>query len=159
TVGVDLEVTDTFTGEVKHYASPVNEGFLPIQDTQAFGFCPTATPTPTVTPTATLTSTPTPTPTQSPSHTPLATRTHAPTRTATPAFTRTATPTLTPTPGMYAQVTITSYGGFTPNVVTIRSGGTVEWVWAAGAQNRSTTSGSGPFGCGCNPRTHLCSRK
>src|SRR5439155_17316 len=60
-------------------ARPLGPAFLPIQDTAAFAFCPTATPTPTVTPTPTATPTPTPTvrrgtptrtPTPRPFHTP-----------------------------------------------------------------------------------------
>jgi hypothetical protein len=49
TVGVELKVTDTLTGEVKTYVNPIGSPLLPIQDTSAFSFCPT--PTPTSTPT------------------------------------------------------------------------------------------------------------
>ncbi len=42
TVGVRLKVTDTFTSEVKTYSNTLGTAFLPIQDTAAFSFCPTA---------------------------------------------------------------------------------------------------------------------
>ncbi len=68
TVGVHVKVTDTFTHGIRVYDNLVGVPFVPIQDTNAFAFCPTSTPTPTLTltPTATitLTSTPTPTPTR-----------------------------------------------------------------------------------------------
>jgi len=82
TVGVHVQVTDTFTGETKAYDSAAGSPFFPIQDTNAFAFCPTKTPTPTITPTPTATLTPTPTSTPS---------------TITSTRTRTPRPTLTPT--------------------------------------------------------------
>jgi plastocyanin len=57
-VGVQLRVTDTFTGEVKNYSSASGTPFPPIQDLAAFAFCPTPTPTPTATATPTPTATP-----------------------------------------------------------------------------------------------------
>ncbi|MEP6801645.1 MAG: hypothetical protein ABJC07_06900, partial [Acidobacteriota bacterium] len=39
-VEVMLTVTDTQTGAVKTYVNPANTAFLPIQDTTAFGTCP-----------------------------------------------------------------------------------------------------------------------
>jgi plastocyanin len=59
-VGVQIRVTDTYTGEVKVYTNPLGTPFVPVQDTGAFAFCPTPTPTPTVTPTPTRTPTRTP---------------------------------------------------------------------------------------------------
>jgi plastocyanin len=40
-VGVQINVTDTLTGELKTYANLLGTSFLPIQDTAAFAFCPT----------------------------------------------------------------------------------------------------------------------
>jgi hypothetical protein len=79
-VGVHIIVTDTFTHGIRVYDNPVGIAFVPIQDTNAFGFCPTATPT------ATLTSTPstTSTPTASPSSTPTPTQTRTPNSTHRP---------------------------------------------------------------------------
>ena len=34
TVGVQLKVTDTFTGETRNYTNPLGTLFLPIQDTR-----------------------------------------------------------------------------------------------------------------------------
>jgi hypothetical protein len=73
TVGVELKVTDTLTGEVKTYVNPIGSPLPPIQDTSAFSFCPT--PTPTSTPTEIST----PFPTRTPSSTPTATPTTTPT--------------------------------------------------------------------------------
>jgi hypothetical protein len=39
TVGVELRVTDTRTGEIRTYSNPVGAPFLPIQDTAAFSQC------------------------------------------------------------------------------------------------------------------------
>ena len=39
-VQVDLTVTDTLTGAVKHYVNPQGTAFQPIQDTSAFSTCP-----------------------------------------------------------------------------------------------------------------------
>jgi plastocyanin len=51
-VGVRVRVTDTLTGDVRTYSSPVNAPFAPIQDTRSFATCASRTPTPTPTPTA-----------------------------------------------------------------------------------------------------------
>ncbi len=122
TVGVHIKVTDTFTHGIHIYDNPVGIPFVPIQETNAFAFCPTSTPTPTLTltPTATITSTSTPTPT--------------PTRAQ-----RTSTPTPTSIPNL---VTINYGGFFAPHTITVHRGDTVEWVWATGALSRSTTSGT-----------------
>jgi plastocyanin len=163
-VGVELRVTDTFTGEVKTYTNPVRTPFLPIQDTGAFAFCPTPTPTQTPTPTRTATRT----------RIPTDTRTPTPTRTHTRTPTQTRTPTVTPTPSLAATVVVsqnsrttttcrrsipncrnpfycaahsickqtTTVPGsyfFNPDPVRIRVGGTVTWTWSG---SHSTTSGS-----------------
>jgi hypothetical protein len=39
-VGVDLTVTDTFTGQVRTYHSATGVAFQPVLDTGAFGACP-----------------------------------------------------------------------------------------------------------------------
>ena len=39
-VRVDIEVTDTATGETKTYTNPLNQPFAPIQDTSGFDTCP-----------------------------------------------------------------------------------------------------------------------
>jgi hypothetical protein len=39
-VEVDLEVTDTWTGQTRTYQSPLGTAFAPIQDTAAFAACP-----------------------------------------------------------------------------------------------------------------------
>lgn len=39
-VRVDIEVTDTETGEIKTYVNPLNQPFEPIQDTSGFDTCP-----------------------------------------------------------------------------------------------------------------------
>jgi hypothetical protein len=134
TVGVQLRVTDTFTGEMRNYASPLGSSFLPIQDTAAFAFCPTPTPTPTPTPS--------PTPTVTPSE--------RPTRSRTPRHTP------TPTPGprvltvpLGCTVTLVRCGPpfprhfstsceFSPRPIHIRVGDTINWVWTSGVH--STTS-------------------
>ena len=116
TVGVDLKVTDTFTGEVRTYSNSLGTAFRPIQDTAAFSFCATPTKTPT----------PTPTPTPPSAETPRSTPTPMPTRT--PA----------------AQVSI-SYDNFSPSIVHIHAGDVVEWVWPGDRppyEQHSTTSGS-----------------
>ena len=38
-VRVDIEVTDTETGESKTYVNPQNQPFAPIQDTEGFDTC------------------------------------------------------------------------------------------------------------------------
>lgn len=38
-VRVDIEVTDTVTGDIKNYVNPLNQPFRPIQDTQGFDTC------------------------------------------------------------------------------------------------------------------------
>ena len=120
-VGVVLQVTDTFTGEVKTYTNVAGSPFAPIQDTSAFAFCPTPTPTPTVTPTAT------------------STRTRKPLHTATP------TPSQTPR----APVHVVNVGScrilsgrlpcFQPNQIHVRRGDDVLWMWTG---THSTTSGN-----------------
>jgi hypothetical protein len=137
TVGVQLQVTDTFTGEVRTYANPLGTAFLPIQDTAAFSFCPT----PTETPTPTLT----PTPTSTPTVTPTPTRTPRPTRTRTPR------PTPTPTPLPAVRINVTGLS-FSPSSVTVHVGDRVEWVWAA-AGLHSTTSGTCTGFCHGSPCT------
>jgi plastocyanin len=130
-VGVHLRVTDTFTGEVRTYDNPLGVPFLPIQDTAAFAFCPTATPTPTVTPTRTPTI-------------PRGT----PTRTYTPRQTHTPTPTATRTPGP-GQVQIGVQ--FSPASITVHVGDRVTWIWAS-SSSHSTTSGTClSHGTGCSP--------
>jgi plastocyanin len=57
-VGVRIRVTDTATGDVRTYSSPVNALFAPILDTHAFATCASASPSPTPTPTTTATPTP-----------------------------------------------------------------------------------------------------
>jgi plastocyanin len=136
TVGVQLRVTDTFTGEIRTYTNPLGVPFFPIQDTAAFAFCPTATPTPTVTPT------PTGTPTRTPT-----------VRRGTPTPTRTPTPTPTRTP-VRGQVQIGF--GFSPASITVHAGDTVTWVWLEGLiSRRSTTSGTCPSPL--SPPAYLCS--
>jgi len=39
-LGVTMTVYDTLTGRTRHYSSPVNRPFAPIQDTEAFEVCP-----------------------------------------------------------------------------------------------------------------------
>ena len=39
-VGVTVTVTDTKTGAVKTYNSPINKTFAPVLDTSAFATCP-----------------------------------------------------------------------------------------------------------------------
>lgn len=39
---VDIEVTDTATGDIKHYVNPPNQPFAPIQDTEGFDTCSAA---------------------------------------------------------------------------------------------------------------------
>jgi len=80
TVGVQLKVTDTFSGEARTYTNPAGTSFPPIQDTSTFAFCPTPTNTPTQptpTPVLTATSTRTPVPivtlTSRPTYTPVLT--------------------------------------------------------------------------------------
>ena len=140
TVGVQVRVTDTFTGEVRNYANSVGTKFLPIQDTSAFSFCPTATPTkaPTETPTPTLTPTPTPmlVNTQRPTHTPRPTATRAPTRTP-----QVHTVTL----GCITAFCETHVGTLCAvnfpgsSTIHIRVGDTINWVWSS--RIHSTTSG------------------
>ncbi len=126
-VRVQLEVTDTFTGEIRTYTNPLGAPFLPIQDTSAFSFCPTptATPTPTVTPTGT----PTPTPT--------ATRTPRPVRSPPPTPTP---PVPTPGPGL-VRAGCRSTCSFSPSTVYVAAGGAVHWFMFAQGPH-STTSGS-----------------
>ena len=175
TVGVQVRVTDTFTGEVRNYASPLGARFLPIQDTAAFSFCPTATPTsaPTETPTPTLTPTPTPIP--------QATRSPRPTGTPRP------TPTLTPTPQVHtvSLVCVSEscndnkgahciFNFPSPSTIHIRVGDTVNWDWSHGIHSitwgaplpmailtrvlrpgrscsRTRSHGLGPFHYYCSP--------
>jgi plastocyanin len=132
-VGVELRVTDTFTGEVKTYSSASGTAFPPIQDLSAFAFCPTPTPTPTATPTPT--STPTPevivnTPRAGPTTTP-------------PAGAKSYTVTFG---------TCTLFGKrfpcFSPRLIHVRRGDLVRWSLPAG---HSTTSGTCPSTTGCVP--------
>ncbi len=153
TVGVQLRVTDTFTGDVRTYDKTPGDAFLPIQDTAAFAFCPTPTPTSTSTPTSTPTLTPTRTPTPTFTRTPTATRTS--TATSTPTLTPTPTITPTPTPGaaLVRAVCPTmepldagslSFGcRFLPQTIHIRVGESVRWTLTPQRRgNHSTTSGS-----------------
>lgn len=39
-VRVDIQVTDTQTGQVRTYTNPQGQAFLPVQDTSAFATCP-----------------------------------------------------------------------------------------------------------------------
>jgi plastocyanin len=131
TVGVQMKVTDTFTGEIRTYANALGASLQPIQDTSAFSFCPT--PTPTSTPIQTPT--PTPTPTQRPSHTPLPTRTPHP-------------PTPTPAPGLVHvyECRNNCFNGrfsFSPSTVHVPVGGSISWVFDSFRDEHSTTSGSG----------------
>ena len=136
-VGVALTVTDTFTGEVRNYANPVGTGFLPIQDTNAFAFCPTPTPT------ATPTSTQGPFPTYTPTPTLTVRPTAIPTR-------PTRTPTLVPG-SVSVQFTdlgpkcrqFCSWFSFTPDPIHVHVGDTVTWTWSSGTH--SSTSGTHSF--------------
>ena len=60
-VGVEMTITDTYTGERKFYSSQLGTPFVPVLDTSAFSCGPlTTTPTPVPTPTPVATPTPTP---------------------------------------------------------------------------------------------------
>ena len=120
-VGVELRVTDTYTGEIRTYANSLGIPFLPVQDTAAFAFCPTPTPTPTATPTRVR-----------PTHTPTPTRTTTPTVTSTPTGPRT-----------YNVGAIRYSFGYTfyPSTIHIHSGDSVHWNWTR-FPGHSTTSGT-----------------
>lgn len=100
-------------------------------------------PSPTDSPTATQgdgsTDTPTPTPTPAPEMSPTDTPTEAGTDTATATAEQTETPTPTPTPRpeVAADVTVAADGQFkfAPETVTVSTGETVRWTWAAGGHN------------------------
>jgi plastocyanin len=144
TVGVQLQVTDTFTGEIRTYANLLGSSFLPIQDTAAFSFCPTPTPTPT--PTSTPTSAPTERPSSTPSPTPAPSRSPQPTRTptATPGP-PTPTPTVEPGPHTYSVSISCSFGigcYFWPNQIHLRVGDSIHWSWKRFSFHSTT---SGPF--------------
>jgi len=126
TVGVHLEVTDTFTGAVRAYDSFAGSPFAPIQDTRAFPFCPTPSPTPTSTPTLTS-PTPTPTPTNPPR----------------PATTHVATASW----GHRCDF-ICDPPFFSPGQIHIRVGDSVKWTWRHG--QHSVTSG------GCDRQRANC---
>jgi hypothetical protein len=126
TVDVQLDVIDTFTGESRHYANALGTRFKPIQETSAFSFCPTPTPSPitsaTPVPTFTLTPTsvvsiPTLTPTRG-----EPTRSARPTRSATPTLTRTAMPTITLTATITPTPTITPTATITPTPTATPTG-------------------------------------
>jgi hypothetical protein len=145
TVGVHVIVTDTFTGAIQVYDNPVAAPFAPVQDTRAFAFCPTATPTSTSTPTEMPTATLTPTPT------PASPATHTPRPTGTPRPTPTRTP--TPVPQVHHVSLICFSDGCNGNqgtlcffnlpshTIHVRIGDTVEWSWSG---IHSITSGSVP---------------
>lgn len=127
-VGVQLQITDTFTGEVRNYGSPLGVAFLPIQDTGAFAFCPTPTFTPSPTPSFTPTPTPeilffTPRPTLVP---------------ATSVAVASGSGQICFKPHPCLGFTIYS---FSPRTVQIHVGETVTWSWS-GAIGHSTTSGT-----------------
>jgi cell division septation protein DedD len=160
TAGVELKVTDTFTGETRNYTRPAGVSFAPVQDTGAFSFCPTPTPT----------FTPTPTPTSTPASTPAAARTRTPTRTPRPTTTRTPEPTGTPTPMHTALPTpavtptpttwlieLTGYCNSSGSI-HVRAGDTVTWHWSSG--NHRIVSGWDLRKCGCEILGHcsLCYR-
>jgi plastocyanin len=123
-VGVELRLTDTFTGEVKTYSSASGTPFPPIQDLAAFAFCPTPTPTPTAT--STPTSTPTP---------------------EVVVFTPRAGPTTTPPPGAKTYTvgmgTCTflsrKFPCFSPRLLHVHRGDLVRWILPSG---HSATSGT-----------------
>ena len=164
TVGVQIKVTDTFTGEMRNYANPLGSSLLPIQDTSAFSFCPTPTPTPTLTPTrgpvTTFLPTGTRTPTVSPRST--STRTLTPSRTQTPTITPTPPPTGTPGPPSPTPTTIpgtaqvsVSCGGigvptchYVPSTVHIHAGDSVMWHLSARFGPHSATASDGSFDSG-----------
>lgn len=140
TVAVHIQVTDTFTGEIRTYANPLGVAFRPIQDTAAFAFC--ATPTlPTFTPTHTPTRTPSPSFSKR-----TVTPTRTPTRTPPQTITPTPTPTRTPTPGP-GQVSCYCLGGdwdlchFNPSTIHVPVGESVHWTFLARNFGHSTTSG------------------
>jgi hypothetical protein len=149
TVGVQLRVTDTFTGEVKTYGntpggSAAGVAFVSILDTAAFSFC--ATPTPPLIPTQT------PTPTS----TPTRTLTHMPRPTLTP--TPVLTPTSTPVPFHNVFVVEHPYWAcspsalferpsFSPTSIQVHVGDSVTWYWG-GVFSHSTTSDTGEWDSG-----------
>ena len=138
TVGVQIKVTDTFTGQVRAYASPLGSSYLPIQDTAAFAFCPTPTPTPTPAGALTPTLTPTLTHTARPSSTPR------PTLTPTSTPTQALTPTLTGTPGPARNFVVVNCPiqvpcSFSPSTIHVSVGSSVRWTLR---NIHSTTSGS-----------------
>lgn len=126
TAGLQLKVTDTFTGEVRSYGNSPGFLMLPILDTTAFAFCPTPTPTPT------------------PTATPTATRIPSPTRTRTPT---TTTVTLTTCRGFFFSAEC-----FSPASVHVHVGDIVEWQSSTGTH--STTSGTCAPGESCAPDGH-----
>jgi S-layer homology domain len=44
TIGVELRVTDTLTGETRTHLSPVGQTFAPVEDTSSFSVCATSEP-------------------------------------------------------------------------------------------------------------------
>jgi len=150
TVGVHVQVTDTFTGDVRTYDNPLAIPFLPIQDTNGFAFCPTATPTPTSTPTPTVTATPTRTVTPTPTAVRRASAT--PTRTRTPLPTgdyfvqSSCHPNFCPNCGVFC--------AFVPATLHIHVGKTVSWQHSVTSANVDWGSShrfdqTGTFGYHC----------
>ena len=143
-VGVELTITDTYTGDRRFYSSQLGTPFVPVLDTSAFSSCFTPTPTPTSRPTVT------PTPRCRTADPDVPCRNLTPPATPTPTPTsrrRTSTPPPTPTPdpglrpvSVRLETDNCLDARIVPSSLSIHSGETVRWT-AGDCRHHLVTSG------------------